>query len=123
MVQDSQISGDDLVLQDGSSWDVNPVPVVGDDDDGPPETHSFPEGDVPGHCEVVQLQHVRDGTKSDQKVLHFLEFLPAKLYEWSGGEHPLKKLYLDLIFLLKTNGKMHIPPRKFLNPPSLGVDV
>ena len=80
MVQDSEISRHDFVLQDGASRDVNPVPVVGDDDDGPPETHSFPEGDVTRHREVVQLQHVRDGTKSDQKILHFLEFLPTELH-------------------------------------------
>ena len=80
MVQNSQISRHDLVLQDGSSWDVDPVPVVGDDDDSPPETDPFPEGDIPRHSEMVQLQHIWYGTKSDEKILHFLEFLPAELY-------------------------------------------
>ena len=96
MVQDSEISRHDFVLQDGSSRDVNPVPVVGDDDDSPPETDTFPEGDVPRHSEVVQLQHVRNGTKSDEEILHFLEFLPAELYKRSGGEHSLE-LYLELL--------------------------
>ena len=90
MVQDSQISGDDLVLQDGSSWDVNPVPVVGDDDDSPPETDSLPEGDIARHSEMIQLQHVRDGAKPDEEILHFLEFLPAELDQGGGGEHSLE---------------------------------
>ena len=55
MVQNSQISRHDLVLQDGAGWDIDPVPMVGDDDDGPPETDPSAEGDVPGHREVVQL--------------------------------------------------------------------
>ena len=58
VVQDSEISRHDLVLQDGPGRDVDPVPVVGDDDDGAPETHAPAEGDVPGDSEVVQLQHV-----------------------------------------------------------------
>ena len=48
VVQDSEISRHDLVLQDGPGRDVDPVPVVGDDDDGAPETHAPAEGDVPG---------------------------------------------------------------------------
>ena len=58
VVQDSEISRHDLVLQDGPGRDVDPVPVVGDDDDGAPETDAPAEGDVPGDSEVVQLQHV-----------------------------------------------------------------
>ena len=32
MVKDPEISRHNLVLQDGARGDVNPVPVVGDDD-------------------------------------------------------------------------------------------
>ena len=88
MVQDSQISGDDLVLQDGSSWDVNPVPVVGDDDDSPPETDSLPEGDIARHGEMIQLQHVRDGAKPGEEGGDLLEVSP-ELDQGGGREHPL----------------------------------
>ena len=80
MVQDSEISRHDLVLQDGSSRDVDPVAVVGDDDDSPPETDTFPEGDIARHGEMIQLQHVGYGAKPDEEILHFLEFLPTELH-------------------------------------------
>ena len=38
MIQNSQIPRHDLVLKDSSGWNVNPVPVVGDDDDCSSET-------------------------------------------------------------------------------------
>lgn len=34
MVQDAQVPGDDLVFQHGAGWNVDPISVVGDDDDG-----------------------------------------------------------------------------------------
>ena len=67
MIQNSEITGHYLILQDGPCRDVNPVPVVGDDDDGPPEADPSPEGDVPGHCQMVQLQHVWYRPKSGEK--------------------------------------------------------
>ena len=88
MVQNSQISRHDLVLQDGSSWDVDPVPVVGDDDDSPPETDASPEGDVPRHGEMVKLQHVRNGTKPGEEGGDLLE-VSTEFDQGGGGEHPL----------------------------------
>lgn len=34
MVHDAQVARYDFVLQHGAGWDVNPVSVVSDDDDG-----------------------------------------------------------------------------------------
>ena len=39
MVEDPEVAGHDLVLQHGPGGDVDPVPVVGDDDHRTPETH------------------------------------------------------------------------------------
>ena len=39
MIQYSEVAGNDLVLQHGAGGDVDPVPVVGDDDDRAAETH------------------------------------------------------------------------------------
>ena len=39
MIQYSEVAGHDLVLQHGAGGDVDPVPVVGDDDDRAAETH------------------------------------------------------------------------------------
>lgn len=34
MVHDAEVAGHDFVLQHGAGWYVNPITVVGDDDDG-----------------------------------------------------------------------------------------
>lgn len=34
VIEDAQVSRDDFVLQHGSGGDIDPVAVVGDDDDG-----------------------------------------------------------------------------------------
>ena len=39
VVEDPEVAGHDLVLQHGPGGDVDPVPVVGDDDHRAPETH------------------------------------------------------------------------------------
>lgn len=36
MSQDAQIAGHDLILQIGSRWNVNSVPVISDYNDGSP---------------------------------------------------------------------------------------
>ena len=77
MVEYPEVAGHDLVLQHGPGGDVYPVPVVSNDDHRAPQTHwakifchrkiflklskpltSFPEGDIPGDGEMVQLQQV-----------------------------------------------------------------
>ena len=88
MVQNSKISRHDLVLQDGPSWDVDPVPVVGDDDDSPPETDASAEGDIPRHGEMIKLQHVWNGTKPGEEGGDLLE-VSAEFDQGGGGEHPL----------------------------------
>ena len=39
VVEDPEVAGHDLVLKHGPGGDVDPVPVVGDDDHSAPETH------------------------------------------------------------------------------------
>lgn len=34
MVHDAEVARYNFVLQHGAGWNINPVPVVGDDDDG-----------------------------------------------------------------------------------------
>lgn len=34
MVHDAEVARYDFVLQHGASWNINAIPVVGDDDDG-----------------------------------------------------------------------------------------
>ena len=34
MVEDTEIAGDYLVLKNGAGWNIYPVPMVGDNDDG-----------------------------------------------------------------------------------------
>ena len=104
MIQYSEVAGHDLVLQHGAGGDVDPVPVVGDDDDRAAETHcdivingvmrkdeeltAFAEGDVSGDGEVVQLQDVGDGAEPGEEGGHLLELAVPELHERRGGEHP-----------------------------------
>ena len=82
MVQDSEISRHDLVLQDGASGDVDPVAMVGDDDDCPPETNTSAEGDITRYGEMIQLQHVRNTGEPLQELRTALEML-AELHNGS----------------------------------------
>lgn len=34
MVEDAEVSRYNFVFQHGASWNINPIPVVGNDDDG-----------------------------------------------------------------------------------------
>lgn len=34
VVQDAKVTGYDLVLEHGAGWNIDPIAVVGDDDDG-----------------------------------------------------------------------------------------
>ena len=89
MVEDPEISGDDLVLEDGAGRDVDPVPLVGDDDDGALEHDALPEGDVAADGEVVQLDDVRDAAEALQELVDLLEVLVAQLDEGRRLEHPV----------------------------------
>lgn len=88
MIQNSKISRYDLVFQDGASGDVDPVAMVGDDDDCPPETNTSAEGDITRYGEMIQLQHVRYGAKPGEEGGDFLEISP-ELDQGGGWEHPL----------------------------------
>jgi len=63
VVEDSKIAGHDLVLEDGSGRNVYPVAMICNDDNCSPNADPSTEGDVPGHCEVVQFKHVGYGTE------------------------------------------------------------
>ena len=73
MIQDPEISGNDLVLEDCSGRDVDSVAGVGDDDDGASERDAAAEHDVAGDGQVVQLQDVRDGSEPLQELGHLEE--------------------------------------------------
>ena len=50
---------------------------------------SFSKCDITRYCQVVQLQHIRNGSKPVEKVLHLLELLPSQFDQRGGGKHPL----------------------------------
>ena len=52
---------------------------------------SPPEGDIPGHGEVVQLEHVGDGAEPGQEGGHLLEVRVPELDQRRGGEHSLQR--------------------------------
>ncbi len=97
VVEDPQVSGHDLVLQDGSRGDVDlniqlyyfpakkmeknmahVISVVCDDDDCPLEGDVLAEVDVPGDGQVVQVDYVGDGGKALQEVAHLIKIISNK---------------------------------------------
>ena len=50
---------------------------------------SPPEGDIPRHGEVVQLEHVGDGAEPGQEGGHLLEVRVSELDQRRGGKHSL----------------------------------
>ena len=63
---------------------------------------SPPEGDIPGHGEVVQLEHVGDGAEPGQEGGHLLEVRVSQLDQRRGREHSLQRhrqsgLYYEIL--------------------------
>ena len=52
---------------------------------------SPPEGDIPRHGEVVQLEHVGDGAEPGQEGGHLLEVRVPELDQRRGREHSLQR--------------------------------
>merc|ERR1711884_21967 len=65
--------------------------MVSNDDHSSTEAHSPPEGDIPGHGEVVQLEHVGDGAEPGQEGGHLLEVRVTELDQRRGGKHSLQR--------------------------------
>ena len=90
VIEDPEVSRNDLVLQDGPGRDIDPVPVVRDDDHSPPKADSSTEGDVTGYGDVIQLQHTRDGSEPGEEVGDLLEVVVPQLHQRRGREHSLR---------------------------------
>jgi hypothetical protein len=67
MVENSKISRHDFVLEDGPWRDVDPLALVGDDDDCALENDSPAERHVAGDGKVIQLDDVGNARKARQK--------------------------------------------------------
>ena len=52
---------------------------------------SPPEGDIPRHGEVVQLEHVGDGAEPGEEGRHLLEVRVPELDQRRGREHSLQR--------------------------------
>merc|ERR1712088_1073419 len=64
VIENPEISRNDLVLEDRPGWNVDPVAVVCYDDHRASQAHSPAKSDIAGHSEVVELEHVRNTSKS-----------------------------------------------------------
>lgn len=89
MVQDSHVARHDLVFENRAWWNINAVAVVGDDDDGSTQRNSASERHIARHRQMIQLDNIRDVSKTSQELLHFAEMVVAKFNEWRGWEHAL----------------------------------
>ena len=70
MIQDSEISGYDLVLQYGASGDVDLASFVGNYDDRALQRDPLAEGHIAGDRQMVQFQNVGDAGETGQKILN-----------------------------------------------------
>ena len=73
IVQDPEVSGDDLVLEDGALGDVDDLVLVGNDDDFPAQRDVLAERHVARHGEVVQVDQVRYAFHAGEELAHLVE--------------------------------------------------
>ena len=73
IVQDPEVSGDDLVLEDGALGDVDDLVLVGDDDDFSAQRDVLAERHVARHGEVVQVDQVRYALHAGEELAHLVE--------------------------------------------------
>ena len=93
MVKNPEISRNKIVLQNGARRDVdlqkkirrvfvividlcfyNLLSIIGNYDDCSLEHHSFAKVDIARHCQLIQIQDVRDVCKSLQEIMHLQYF-------------------------------------------------
>lgn len=84
MLKDSKIARDDLILKDGTGWNIDSITMVGNDDhrtlqhrrwpspsqirDTHSQRNAFAEGHIARHRQTVQLQTVGDALKSGEEI-------------------------------------------------------
>ena len=81
MVENPEVTRDNLVFKDSAVRDVDLVPMVGNDDNCAFEDNTLPEVDVSRHGQVVELQNVGDGGEPLAKVTHLFEIFVSQLYQ------------------------------------------
>jgi len=89
MINNRYIPADQLVLQDAAVREVDPVALVGDDDDGAAEGDALPEPDVARDGEVVEFEDVRDALEPLLEVANLLKRVP-ELDDGRLGEEPVR---------------------------------
>ena len=70
MIKDAEIARDDLIVQDGSRWNVNSTSVVGYNDYSSRQDNIVPKCHISSHSEVIKFKNVRRGLESRQKVIN-----------------------------------------------------
>lgn len=88
MVQDVEVTGNDLVLQDRARGNVNVRASVGDNDHSALENNIRAKRNISGNGQVVQLQNVGWVVEAGQKVVDLLEVV-AQLDQRNSVEHAL----------------------------------
>jgi len=86
VIEDAEISRNDLVFQNRSSRNVDAVAVISDDDHGTFKYDPLAKPDVPRNGQMVQFQNIRNAIESRQVVGNLIE-LGSKFDEGSGGKH------------------------------------
>lgn len=73
------------VLEDGSTWDVDGLTFCGDNDDGTLEDDTTAEVDLSGDGEMVKLDNLRCARDAGQEAGNLLE-IATELDERSGSD-------------------------------------
>lgn len=66
MVEDPQATRDDLVVEDGTTGNVDSAAMVSHDDDGPLEDNVLAKGNISTDSQVVQFQDSGRSSKAAQ---------------------------------------------------------
>lgn len=91
MVQNAHITRHNLILQNSTGRNVDPVAMIGDDNHGTAQRYATTECHVAGHRQMVELDQIGYVSESGQKLADLAEVVVAQFDERRGREHALRR--------------------------------
>lgn len=89
MIENTQTTSNNLVLQDGTRRNVNVFTMVSNDNHSTAKLHLGAKADITGNSQVVQFQDLRNGLETGQKVVDLLEVI-TQLDKRDVAEHTVR---------------------------------
>lgn len=91
MIQNPHITRHNLILQNRTGRNVNPIAVVRNDNHRAAKRNAPAERHVTADGQMVQINHVRHVREAGQKLANLAEMIVAQLDQRRGREHSLRR--------------------------------